>query len=235
MRLLPEAYCFLMAGIAGYEQGGDYTGAMAYLRQGCDLAARDGRVRLMLECRLIMGGVCCNQLDLDGMEEHYRAAERMARALGRQEDLRAMAYNRAATQVECGRYQEAYGYFSALERPRVMELHKLAVCCEGLGRTREALDALDRAETAPEEYPDRALCMEICGLVRRRLGNPDYLRDPDYGAALMDVFHRCRRELPIGYAGFHLPWVLEWLTAGRQYKLAYELVREFPLVPGRNS
>ena len=57
------------------------SGAMAYLRQGCDLAARDGRVRLMLECRLIMGGVCCNQLDLDGMEEHYRAAERMARAL----------------------------------------------------------------------------------------------------------------------------------------------------------
>lgn len=80
VRLLPEAYCFLMAGIAGYEQGGDYVGAMAYLRQGCDLAARDGRVRLMLECRLIMGGVCCNQLDLDGMEEHYRAAERMARA-----------------------------------------------------------------------------------------------------------------------------------------------------------
>ena len=209
--------------------------SLEHLWPELDAIARDGRVRLMLECRLIMGSVCCNRLDLDGMEEHYRAAERMARALGRQEDLRAMAYNRAATQVECGRYQEAYGYFSALERPRVMELHKLAVCCEGLGRTQEALDALDRAETAPEEYPDRALCMEICGLVRRRLENPGYLRDPDYGAALMDVFQRCRRELPIGYAGFHLPWVLEWLTAGRQYKLAYELVREFPLVPGRSS
>ena len=71
-----------MAGIAGYEQGGDYVGAMAYLRQGCDLAARDGRVRLMLECRLFMGSVCCNRLDLDGMEEHYQAAERMARAAG---------------------------------------------------------------------------------------------------------------------------------------------------------
>ena len=235
VRLLPEAYCYLMAGIAGYEQGSDYTGAMALLQQGYDLAARDGRVRLMLECRMFMGSLCCNQLDLGGMETHYQAAERMARALGREDDLRIMAYNRAASQVECGRYQEAYGYFAALEHPRVMELHKLAVCCEGLGRTREALDALDRAETAPEEYPDRALCMEICGLVRRRLENPGYLRDPDYGAALMDVFHRCRRELPIGYAGFHLPWVLEWLTAGRQYKLAYELVREFPLVPGRSS
>lgn len=229
VRLLPEAYCYLMAGIAGYEQGSDYTGAMALLQQGYDLAARDDRVRLMLECRMFMGSLCCNQLDLGGMETHYQAAERMARALGRQDDLRSMAYNRAASQVECGRYQEAYGYFAALEHPRVMELHKLAVCCEGLGRTREALDALDRAETAPEEYPDWALCMGICGLVRRRLENPGYLRDPDYGAALMDVFNRCRRELPIGYAAFHLPRVLEWLTAGRQYKQAYELLRDFPI------
>lgn len=178
---------------------------------------------------MFMGSLCCNQLDLNGMEAHYQAAERMARALGRQDDLRSMAYNRAASQVECGRYQEAYGYFAALEHPRVMELHKLAVCCEGLGRTREALDALDRAETAPEEYPDRALCMGICGLVRRRLENPGYLRDPDYGAALMDVFNRCRRELPIGYVAFHLPRVLEWLTAGRQYKQAYELLWDFPI------
>ena len=163
VRLLPEAYCYLMAGIAGYEQGSDYTGAMALLQQGYDLAARDGRVRLMLECRMFMGSLCCNQLDLGGMEAHYQAAERMARALGREDDLRIMAYNRAASQVECGRYQEAYGYFAALEHPRVMELHKLAVCCEGLGRTREALDALDRAETAPEEYPDRALCMGSAG------------------------------------------------------------------------
>ena len=229
VRLLPEAYCYLMAGIAGYEQGSNYTGAMALLQQGYDLAARDGRVRLMLECRMFMGSLCCNQLDLGGMEAHYQAAERMARALGREDDLRSMAYNRAASQVECGRYQEAYGYFAALEHPRVMELHKLAVCCEGLGRTREALDALDRAETAPEEYPDRALCMQLCAVVKMRLRNPDYLRDPAYGQALLAAFDRCRRELPIGYAAFHLPRVLEWLTAGRQYKQVYELLRDFPI------
>lgn len=229
VRLLPEAYCYLMAGIAGYEQGSDYVGAMTLLQQGYDLAARDGRVRLMLECRMFMGSLCCNQLDLNGMEAHYQAAERMARALGREDDLRSMAYNRAASQVECGQYQAAYGYFAALEHPRVMELHKLAVCCEGLGRTREALDALDRAETAPEEYPDRALCMQLCAVVKMRLRNPDYLRDPAYGQALLAAFDRCRRELPIGYAAFHLPWVLEWLTAGRQYKQAYELLRDFPI------
>ena len=66
-------------------------------------------------------------------------------------------------------------------------------------------------------------------LVRCRLENPDYLHDADYGAALLDCFERCRRELPIGYAGFHLPWLLEWYTANRQYKLAYELMNEFPI------
>lgn len=184
-------------------------------RQGCDLAARDGRVRLMLECRLIMGAYAATSWTWTVWRSTIGRRSAWPGPWDGRRTCGPWAYNRAATQVECGRYQEAYGYFSALERPRVMELHKLAVCCEGLGRTREALDALDRAETAPEEYPDRALCMKICGLVRRRLENPGYLRDPDYGAALMDVFHRCRRELPIGYAGFHLPWVLEWLTAGR--------------------
>ena len=50
-----------------------------------------------------------------------------------------------------------------------------------------------------------------------------------YGQALLAAFDRCRRELPIGYAAFHLPRVLEWLTAGRQYKQAYELLRDFPI------
>ena len=36
-----------------------------------------------------------------------------------------------------------------------------------------------------------------------------------------------RRELPKGYAGFHLPWVEEWYIANRQYKQAYELCKEF--------
>ena len=38
-----------------------------------------------------------------------------------------------------------------------------------------------------------------------------------------------KMRLPIGYASFHLPWVLEWYTATRQYRLAYELSRDFPI------
>ena len=51
----------------------------------------------------------------------------------------------------------------------------------------------------------------------------------EYGEMLLAVFAECRRSLPIGYASFHLPWVLEWYTASRQYRLAYELIRDFPI------
>mgnify|MGYP000765885118 CR=1 FL=1 len=151
VRLLPEAYCYLMAGIAGYEQGSDYTGAMALLQQGYDLAARDGRVRLMLECRMFMGSLCCNQLDLGGMEAHYQAAERMARALGRQDDLRSMAYNRAASQVECSRYQEAYGYFSALVGEATKQCYGVAAMAP-----RDMTDAV-KSMVYGSDYPEKGV------------------------------------------------------------------------------
>ena len=44
----------------------------------------------------------------------------------------------------------------------------------------------------------------------------------------MTCFNRCRAERPAGYAGFHLPWVLEWLETIRQYKQACELMKGFP-------
>ena len=69
----------------------------------------------------------------------------------------------------------------------------------------------------------------MCALVRFRLEHTDYLRLAEYGEMLLAVFAECRRSLPIGYASFHLPWVLEWYTASRQYRLAYELIRDFPI------
>ena len=109
-----------------------------------------------------------------------------------------------------------------------MTLHKLAICCEKLGRTEEALAALDRAETMESEQLDTQTARRLCRLVRMRLENPDYLHDASYGELLLSCFAECREQLPIGYAAFHLPWVLEWYTAARQYKQAYELMRSFP-------
>lgn len=227
--ICPSALCSYWAGVAQYESGRSYTAAVENLQRAYSLAAGEGRARLMMLSRAYIGNFYCNQLDVENMEAHYTVAERLATALHDTGMLASIRYNRAATALETGDYESAYRYFSALEEPTAMALHKLAICCEKLGRRDEAFSALNRAAAVEDTHMPAGLAEEMLSLVRRRLENPDYLRDADYGAALLDCFERCRRELPIGYAGFHLPWLLEWYTANRQYKLAYELMNEFPI------
>lgn len=227
--ICPSALCSYWAGVAQYESGRSYTAAVENLQRAYSLAAGEGRARLMMLSRAYIGNCYCNQLDVENMEAHYTVAERLATALHDAGMLASIRYNRAATALETGDYESAYRYFSALEEPTAMALHKLAICCEKLGRRDEAFSALNRAAAVEDTHMPAGLAEEMLSLVHRRLENPDYLRDADYGAALLDCFERCRRELPIGYAGFHLPWLLEWYTANRQYKLAYELMNEFPI------
>lgn len=233
LRLNPCAYVYLRAGVAAYESGEkNNVTAIERLRRAYALAAEEGRVRVMLSAKVCLGNCYSNQLDFQNMEVEYRVVERLARTLGENDLLQTISYNRAAVQIERGCHEEAYGFFSAREDPSVLDLHKLAVCCESLGLRDEALAALDRVGTARhEEGSDVAedLAEKFCGLVRFRLENPDYLRRPEYGEALLEVFARCRAELPIGFAAFHLPWVREWYTANRQYRAAFELERDFPL------
>lgn len=227
--ICPSALCSYWAGVAQYESGRSYTAAVENLQRAYSLAAGEGRARLMMLSRAYIGNCYCNQLDVENMEAHYTVAERLATALHDAGMLASIRYNRAATALETGDFEGAYKYFSAVREPRLMDLHKLAICCEKLGRRDEAFSALNRAAAVEDTHMPAGLAEEMLSLVRRRLENPDYLRDADYGAALLDCFERCRRELPIGYAGFHLPWLLEWYTANRQYKLAYELMNEFPI------
>lgn len=227
--IYPSALCSYWVGVAQYESGKSYTAAVENLQRAYSLAADEGRARLMMLSRAYIGNCYCNQLDAENMEAHYTVAERLAKALHDAEMLTTIRYNRAATALETGDYESAYKYFSTLEEPSAMALHKLAICCEKLGRRDEAFSALDRADAVENTHMPEGLAEEMLSLVRRRLENPDYLHDADYGAALLDCFGRCRREMPIGYAAFHLPWLLEWYTANRQYKLAYELMNEFPI------
>lgn len=206
--ICPSALCSYWAGVAQYESGRSYTAAVENLQRAYSLAAGEGRARLMMLSRAYIGNCYCNQLDVENMEAHYTVAERLATALHDAGMLASIRYNRAATALETGDYESAYRYFSALEEPTAMALHKLAICCEKLGRRDEAFSALNRAAAVEDTHMPAGLAEEMLSLVRRRLENPDYLRDADYGAALLDCFERCRRELPIGYAGFHLPWLL---------------------------
>ena len=227
LALLPNAFCHWRIGVSAYEAG-CYEDAVEHLQAGYDLAARDGAARLMLLCRAYMGNCYCNRRDIERMRPHYAAARRLAQALGEQELLDSIAYNTAAVQIERGQFEEAYGYFSALNDPGVLALHKLAICCEKTGRTAEALAALERAEAAETAGQRSEAVEKMLAVVRFRLAHPDYLHCDAYGALLLDCFACCRTRLPQGYAAFHLPWVVEWYTAARQYNKVCELLTEFP-------
>lgn len=231
LRVSPTAFYFTQAGAADYERG-EYARAIERLLRGYELAAQDGAARVMLQARVMLGNCHSNLAQYDQMLLHYRATEKLARALKDDSTLATIGYNIAATQLELGKTQEAYAYFSALETPSALSLHKLAICCEKLGKPDEALDALARIPDAPEEYPGRALLDQMCALVRFRLKYPDYLKQAQYGDMLLSCFARIRRELPMGYALFHLPWVIQWHKAARQYKQICELLESFPRFHG---
>ena len=108
-----------------------------------------------------------------------------------------------------------------------MSLHKLAICCEALGRRDEALAALTRAEAMLPEDEVYAPERQMLALVRYRLEHPKYLHDERYGVLLTGCFSRLRRERGAGYARFHLPWMLAWYKANRQYRQACLLLEEF--------
>lgn len=230
VRLMPNAYTYLMLGIAEYNAG-NYSAAVDALQAAYDLASREGAARIMLEAKLFIGNVYCNRQDLPNMERHYRVGRRLAEDLQDQRALRAIGYNTASAWIEAGRYEEAHAWFSAQAQPSLMTLHKLAICCEKTGRRDEALLALDRAEVMQTDELDQALALRLLRLVRYRLEHADYLARDEYGLLLMECFDQLRRELPSGYAAFHLPWVLEWYKATRQYKRACELLEVFPGKP----
>ena len=225
--LMPCAYTYYEVGTAAYSRG-DYVRAMEQLQRGYDIAAADGSPKLMLLCKLFLAACCSNRRDREGMERHGIAARRIAKALGDTDAIEQLNYNSAATAIECGEYEKAYAYFANVPSAGMMEKHKLAICCEKTGRPVEAMSAMDEAEVMESDYPTTELARRMCALVRYRLEHEDYLKSEEYGEMLLSVFESCRRELSAGYAIFHLPWVLEWYKANRQYKKALELMEEFP-------
>lgn len=226
-RLYPCGAVYFELGEMHYRLGA-YAQALEALQRAYDLAAQEGRPWVMLHARLFMGNCYANQRRFDAMERHYRVARRLAQALGDGWALESMGYNQAATLLEAGAYGRALEYYESLDAPSRMELHKTAICYEGLGRRADALEALDRAEAATEREPvPQELDRAMRELVRYRLEHGDYLEEAAYGKLLMAVFEGCREGLPSGYAAFHLPWVLEWYEHHRMYKQAYELARAF--------
>ena len=203
---------------------GEYTAAIEVLRDAYRSASDAGYPYLMLSCRLWMGNCYSDLGRMEEMLTHYSVAEHLAEALRDTGSLSALRYNVASTQLELGQPEKALPYFASLPRPGFLDLHKLAICHEQLGHREQALAAVQQAEPmASGEMEQRMLA-----LVRYRLEHPDYLHDDTYGTQLLDCFHRLRDTYPMGFTRFHLPWVLAWYKANRQYRQACRLLEEFP-------
>ena len=219
--------CALTATCIGEEAllKGNYTLSLEYFQLAYDMAAREGYAHLMMFVQHCMAASCSDIGNFEAMLRHSEIAKRLGRALGADDVIKVIDYNIAATKVEYGDYEGAYTYLSTLEEPDALALHKLAVCCEELGKKDEVLNALERAENMESKVP---LKNELCALVRYRLEKPDYLHDPQYGDLLIGTYEKIQRELPSGFARFHIRWVIEWLTANRQYRKAFEILQCFP-------
>ncbi len=227
VRLWPCGYTYLAAGEAFYI-GGAFAQAIEYLHRSSTLAAEDGSVHIQMQSRFIIGSCYANLLDLEATERHYTVARRLARALGETDYLDGIDYNIAATQFETGQYEKAMEYFETKRDSRSRnDLHKFAVCCEKLNRRQDALEALCRAETLPDDSPEQVE-REMCRTVQIRLTDPNYLASQDYGASLMRTFDLCRKYRPVGFCLFHKPWMVEWYEHHRQYKQIVRLLSEFP-------
>lgn len=217
----PCALTAKVAGVQAYTEG-NYAMALELLQSAYDLACQEGFVYIMQDCQIYIANCYSDLRDIPNMRIHCKIAKRLANSLGEEEIIRTIDYNMASTQMECGEFEAAYLYFSALPKPSALDLHKLAICCEKLGKFDEATTALDSADRLAGD-----LERQMCALVRCRLDKPDYLKDAAYGKLLLEIFAFLRKEMPIGFARFHLPWVEEWCVANRQYRLAYEIMRDF--------
>lgn len=226
VRLLPCACTWLMHGSLAY-QAGQYTQAIERLLRACSMATDEGRARVLLQAKVLLGNCYSDQQEYEAMSVHYAAAMRLARDLGEEEMLESVRYNIASTDLQLGRTEQAYAYFSALKEPGAMALHKLAICEEKLGQTEDALRTIEHARKVQCSYPPQKLYEQMLDVVAYRLTHADYLRRSEYGEKLLTCFDAIRRDLSNGYAVFHLPWVEEWYTASRQYKQAYELKKLF--------
>lgn len=225
--LLPNAYTHFMAGLKYYEDGA-YNSALNYLGTAYKLAAENGYAGLMLQARVYSGNCYCNMVDLANMESEYRVAKNIAGELNAFDMIEMLDYNVAASLIEAGRFEEAYTFFSKLNEPNKMSLHKLAVCCEKTGQREEALAAIEKAKETNCDYLDNEITDMMLELVLYRLEHEAYLSEAEYGEMLTECFNRLRKELQPCYALFHIPWMIEWLEANRKYKKALELLKDFP-------
>lgn len=230
IQLYPCAFTYFMEGKIAYEEGQEYAHTISILQKAYDLAASNGDLHLMLTAKFWIGTCYCNMCDLKNMKANYDVVLKMANILHDTQFIEVVNYNTASTELEVGSYKEAYAYFSSVKKHSSISLHKLAICYEKLGDSKQALKAIQKAIKQNDHNLEFAYIYdEMYELVKYRLEHPNYLQDELYGKRVMQCFKDCKKHLPIGFASFHLPYVIEWYKANRKYKDAFDIYESFPI------
>lgn len=222
--LYPNAWMYLMSGIDAYEKG-KINDASDYLNTAYDMGAKEGTVRILLSAALYQYRCAAAVHDFAKMKEISQRARRIAVSLNERNTLFMIEYNMALASLGAGDYEEAYEFFSSLDKPNSLSLLFLAVCCEKTDRREEARSAIDEANADSPHSPLIAQCLK---LVSCRLDHPDYLDQEEYGNILKACRQSALSEPVNGTATLITRWLLEWYQATRQYKKAFELLADEP-------
>lgn len=225
LKLNPNAFYTVSLGVLKCYQGA-YQEAIDLLTRGCSISCDEGNVRALLNGKVLLGTCYSNLRNNPLMTKNYQAAERIAAALGEQEMIDLIYYNLGATYLDWGMIQEAYECFDRCEQRDVLFHHKFAICMEKLGQRLSALAEL-MSGYQDAVVAETLVYKEMLDVVRYRLEHEDYLHDEVYVELLETCFEHIEKELPEGFAVFHVPYLEEVYQAGRRYKEAYLLNKKY--------
>lgn len=232
MNLCTQGWIRLLAAQTMYQNRMQETQILDCLQQAFMQAGREGYPYLMAQASHMAGMVCANLPDLEGARPFLERAMNLYRELNDPLGSGEVKYNLACTLLELKEYEKALTLLQNLPDQSVLDIHKQVICLEQLGRKEQALALLETYPQASYLGWDPKLIDQIFEVCRYRLCDPDWLKNPEYGQALCQLFDTlCSSDLHKGFAQFHLPWVIQYLKASRQYAAVVRLLETFPGKP----
>lgn len=227
-----EGWVQLIAAFGLYQSRQSDYQVLIRLEKAYTQAAKEGYPYLMATISHIMGIVCANVQDHPAAKEYFHRAFRLFIELDDEDSLDQLRYNLGCLALEEGNSEQALALLEQVKHPSVMDLHKQMICLEWLNRKEEALQKIGLYKQADYVGWNPKLIDQIFELSKIRLSQEDWVHQPAYGKLLLDVYQElAQTDTHKGFAQFHLPWVIQYLKANRQYAKAAAILENFPGKP----
>lgn len=208
---------------------GQYSRCADAAASSYQLAAEEGNSYVLIWASFLLGSCFC-ETDLTMARRHYLRAIRLGR--DRYPELEAHAcYNLGASHLEVGKLEAAEHWLSrAAELPAqpdhdlLLAQKRTLLYCR-LGRSEEAWQALERAETILREhwdlFRDQPLQQSMIRFARLELEGKQLL--PEYEEILQKLRLQAGEELGFGFRRFYGAYLIELYRRQRRYKEALQI------------